>query len=837
MKIRELHVRGFGRLEDLSLKLDEGLNLVFGQNEAGKTTLSNFIMASMVGLNPEDRDRFKPWYAKEYAGKIVLKRDSGDEEVIEKDFSQSIPSTPVLEGVDTVALRLLLMVSEDESPILEEDRGILRFLLSSRMELTKDAVELKETLRRLETHEEKLNKKLEACSQELGDIESQLVSTRREKDEYIAKFTHLRKLEMRREELEKELRKLEEKLENLRFMKEYMMYKELTSLEQELRETEELLKSKEKYLKMEERDLLEIMDLEERLHKTEEEIDRITERVEKIARRLEELELKDRELSETLKVAQLGSVDEVEIRLTNVRIIKKLLGEKKAKLGELQKLSETTIKNENVLEYVEKNLKSMEESDPRAYEEEIDRLVKEENSLLKTQKVFKFLTILFLAAAAVFASLGFITYYIFFYLTIPLLLSTILTFVKTRKYDEKLLEIQRDRVQAQLQYNRSKKEFEEAKKNLEAVVEHLGVGSVEELLKRISTGTGLTGELGALKDEIEQLEKSLHQNLNVFATDDITTLMKKLEELKRVKIHKLGLSEELKSLENIRISRRETAENLRNSIVESRERLGIEPSRSIQEVMEEIRNTRGLLKKKEDLEKKVEELRGKLPDLTRFEGVSDEDIVKVEESEEELVASIERVKNEISVLDKMIETEGTQLQKMGDVFNRLAELKTRERQIASEVREIKEKMPYLEELKEKLKEKLQEIRNSYVPLFTNRFNEIMERITDEESNIVFDESLNASLVVKGGHFSPDQHLSRATLDQFRFAFSLALYDVMAPPESLPLILDNPFARYDDERLRRVAELVKDLSRERQVILFFSDKRITKHFKEYKTVKL
>ena len=186
MKIRELHVRGFGRLEDLSLKLDEGLNLIFGQNEAGKTTLSNFIMASMVGLNPEDRDRFKPWYAKEYAGKIVLKRESGDEEVIEKDFSQSIPSTPVLEGVDTVALRLLLMVSEDEAPILEEDRGILRFLLSSRMELTKDAMELKETLRRLEAHEEKLNKKLEAYSQELGDIESQLVSTRREKDEYIA---------------------------------------------------------------------------------------------------------------------------------------------------------------------------------------------------------------------------------------------------------------------------------------------------------------------------------------------------------------------------------------------------------------------------------------------------------------------------------------------------------------------------------------------------------------------------------------------------------------------------------------------------------------------------
>lgn len=82
MKINNIQINGFGKLKDKNLKLEDGINLIYGNNEAGKSTLVNFIKAMFYGVNRNkagqpfsDLERFKPWGEGEFSGKIEYEID------------------------------------------------------------------------------------------------------------------------------------------------------------------------------------------------------------------------------------------------------------------------------------------------------------------------------------------------------------------------------------------------------------------------------------------------------------------------------------------------------------------------------------------------------------------------------------------------------------------------------------------------------------------------------------------------------------------------------------------------------------------------------------------
>jgi uncharacterized protein YhaN len=68
--------------------------------------------------------------------------------------------------------------------------------------------------------------------------------------------------------------------------------------------------------------------------------------------------------------------------------------------------------------------------------------------------------------------------------------------------------------------------------------------------------------------------------------------------------------------------------------------------------------------------------------------------------------------------------------------------------------------------------------------------------------------------------NPEQSLSKGTVDQIYLALRLAMVQSMSESgESIPLLLDDPFANYDDLRLERALVLLACLSANNQVILF------------------
>ena len=80
MKIKTMTAT-FGKLEQAKLELEDGLNILEGPNEGGKSTWMGFLRAMLYGIDTRDRDkkgylaeknRYQPWSGSPMEGEIIL---------------------------------------------------------------------------------------------------------------------------------------------------------------------------------------------------------------------------------------------------------------------------------------------------------------------------------------------------------------------------------------------------------------------------------------------------------------------------------------------------------------------------------------------------------------------------------------------------------------------------------------------------------------------------------------------------------------------------------------------------------------------------------------------
>ncbi len=81
-----------------------------------------------------------------------------------------------------------------------------------------------------------------------------------------------------------------------------------------------------------------------------------------------------------------------------------------------------------------------------------------------------------------------------------------------------------------------------------------------------------------------------------------------------------------------------------------------------------------------------------------------------------------------------------------------------------------------------------------------------------------DDDFAARVLEPGGDTAVPAQLSQGTRDQLALALRLAVIDLVADDVPLPLVLDDPFVHWDEERLERARDMVRALARERQVLL-------------------
>lgn len=148
----------------------------------------------------------------------------------------------------------------------------------------------------------------------------------------------------------------------------------------------------------------------------------------------------------------------------------------------------------------------------------------------------------------------------------------------------------------------------------------------------------------------------------------------------------------------------------------------------------------------------------------------------------------------------------------------------REREIASDLKALALASDEITRLAGECGEELTDMLSSevsrYVSAITN----------GKYDSVRLDEKGGLLVQTEGKEVSPDA-LSRGTLEQFYLAFRLAVGNIVAGEETMPVLLDETFAMYDDVRLAQTLRMLAKLPN--QILIFTCRKRETEKLSELK----
>lgn len=96
MYISKIEIQCFGKFHNYTMELSKGINVIYGGNETGKTTIKDYILGMLYGLRPRSKGavrmdvyrRYQPLSGKDYGGIMTIIQ--GDKQyVLERSFEET----------------------------------------------------------------------------------------------------------------------------------------------------------------------------------------------------------------------------------------------------------------------------------------------------------------------------------------------------------------------------------------------------------------------------------------------------------------------------------------------------------------------------------------------------------------------------------------------------------------------------------------------------------------------------------------------------------------------------------------------------------------------------
>ena len=268
MIFKELGILNFGKFENKIIELDSGLNIIFGENEGGKSTIVNFIDGIFYGFSRDSlarkiRDdifeKSRPWSSSLYKGYIILNYD-GKNYRLSRDFDRdeiSILNTENGEDLSKDERNFLKSrIAQPGFLFFEISRKLYKssFFISQRLsQIEEDAAEdLKNKIDNFSVSQDEnidLTKVLEKMNKDLDDL-----GTKRRKNSEIGRiYEELDKLASERlnfinlrENYEKVAEKYKETEEKLKIFKDKLRGRKLFELGELKRKLKEIQDEKAK---------------------------------------------------------------------------------------------------------------------------------------------------------------------------------------------------------------------------------------------------------------------------------------------------------------------------------------------------------------------------------------------------------------------------------------------------------------------------------------------------------------------------------------------------------------------------------------------------------------
>ncbi len=792
MIIKELNLIGFGKFKNKIVNFEDGLNILYGENEYGKTTLHNFIDGMFYGfLKPyakstiylDEHSKYNPWNNYNYSGIIKFEHNHQIYN-IERDFTKGKESTKVIlnsTGEDitysidngnsgrilqpgfhffgfnnavysnTVSIEQLGIKTEDS--LANEVRDKLVNITTS----LNENISVEKSINELDNEIKSIGS-IKAYTSTYGIENNKLIELKKEREDVLSFKYNYEELLAQHAFIQSEISDYSLKVTNLncKILNARLIKKRYILIEaKEISEKIADLKDKLDHNKIYNSISMEDYSLSIEINK---DIDYLKKRINSLNNSINDLDV---------LIEGLGKADENK--------------------GESDK---EIVLDYNTFEELEsENIQLLRNQDTNKLEF-LNRDYKNNSSLKKGLITLLGFSALLFIIVLIYSGINNKPSYLIF--NILMVLFIIFLIVKYRRTNGLLnrIEFQRTELDKLFQSSKFKINENENMKN--------------DILKKYNVENKL--EFKRLQENINfQMYKRNESAIELNKTIEKSIILQ--EELDEAKIHLSNNTIQLKEL---------LEKNMSTSIQEFK--VGLANKQIYEDLLVDIKNKEDLYKrilgnsKMEDIEDELEEF-GDYLSLVESSPI------------EELEANMILLKEELSA--KRISKKG--LESELDYHNqKISNLVNIEEEIIRTILNLENmdnKKEALELAKNTIESLSKDIHQQFAPSINRRVGKIVEQITDGKYKTVkIDNKLGMSVINPLTEQNINvNNLSGGTIDQLYFALRFEIINSMAD-SSLPLILDDCFIQYDDTRLKNILSFLKEKSKERQIILFTCQKR-------------
>ncbi len=776
MKIIEINIKCFGKLRDFVLKPGDGVNIIYGKNESGKSTIMAFIKAMFYGFESgEKRRQYEPWNGGQPAGSIefefdgktyFLNRTFGESKgydkisLFDKTNGETVPLSPGQEpgalvfGINIRTFVSSVFIGQSGIAVEGENHEVINRLVN----LTSagdEHVSKREIDKRLKNAAAAIDsKKSDAILPELRKQKRELMDSRAQMIKVLAESDDLRNkiaVDMREEKTLLQQKSFLEEMYDRLEKKE-----ELVEIDLILRKRDEVAELEEKYNRLDKLFSGELADgMSEFMSDSSKLLDEEKVREAALQEKVDELEDLRR---------QAVSIDRPKLNMT--KIVKKYTKEIELAFDQYDSL---------VRERRELELAIEQKEDPVEEPEDM-RLVGGICAIVMLATLF----------------LGIFVHWIFYLMGILAVISiAVYLFIYKKSIDEE------DKFsEEELGLSNINEQMNALNEENRYILDEFGIRTMDDfdkLYKAIEQNQKryiesrekklkLEAQISDLKGELDAVRKKLQDNLAAYheteSSEEATGIINKLSTMKRE--HE-KLSFKLAS-----------AKDTYNFMLRGR---------SIDELVlysEQVRSNVEL----------------EVPDSFTKDNVKSK-LTAVNAKLEEISAQISREETEL--LLKPYSTQN--VQKVSD------EIKALNRRIEHYEFELSA----IEEAQKTLDEAFQEMKIDFGPMINYRASRLLNGMTGSKSSSVLVSDKLIPSFAEQGDSQPrsSEWMGAGTYDQIYLALRLALSGVVTD-EMLTVLLDDSFVQFDDDRMTEALKFIKDdnaIGEIGQVIIFTCHKRM------------
>ena len=255
-------------------------------------------------------------------------------------------------------------------------------------------------------------------------------------------------------------------------------------------------------------------------------------------------------------------------------------------------------------------------------------------------------------------------------------------------------------------------------------------------------------------------------------------------------------------------------EKIKNKIIENKNKL--------EEEIEELKKEK--IKKQEEI--KLEEEKQNVENKLEKEKIKNNYLNKIEENEiNNLINNIninyllENEQNELNELKLNIHKLELEEKNILNNLEKLSELEEEQKNLEEKYEELEKENKYINMAKEEIEKAYIEMKEKISPKFTKELSSNISKITNGKyTNVKINDDGMITVETKNGNYTILETLSVGTIEQLYLSLRLSFIEDVSN-EKMPIMLDEAFAFYDDERLENILNYLNKKYENRQILLF------------------